>query len=89
MTCFSCHCNSDNWSSDEDVWKRHARTSPHCQHVLTTKGAHFVTGILGELGEYNDCPAEYFNQVSGRVQSYCMSDGNSLTSIKEQITHKV
>ena len=52
MTCFYCDCKSGNWSSSEDVWKRHARTSPHCQHVLSTKGAAFVAHTLEELGEY-------------------------------------
>ena len=52
VTCFYCDCKSGNWSSSEDVWKRHARTSPHCQHVLSTKGANFVADTLQELGEY-------------------------------------
>ena len=53
MTCFYCDCKSGNWSSSEDVQKRHARTSPHCQHVLSTKGAEFVNATLEELGEYH------------------------------------
>ena len=52
VTCFYCDCKSGNWSSSEDVWKRHARTSPHCQHVLSTKGTQFVADTLQELGEF-------------------------------------
>ena len=52
VTCFYCDCKSGNWGSSEDVWKRHAPTAPHCQHVLSTRGAHFVADTLQELGEY-------------------------------------
>ena len=63
VTCFYCDCKSGNWSSSEDVWKRHARTSPHCQHLLSTKGAHFVSQSLEELGEYRAPKAENVIQV--------------------------
>ena len=63
MTCFYCDCKSGNWSSSEDVWKRHARTSPHCQHVLSTKGANFVSATLEELGEYHQQKLDHEIQV--------------------------
>ena len=52
VTCFYCECKSGNWRSGEDPWKRHARTSPHCQYLVSAKGADFVSDTLQVDGEY-------------------------------------
>lgn len=54
VTCFMCGVASGDWSINETPWKRHARSSPKCQYVMSQKGEEFVGVTLEEYGEYID-----------------------------------
>lgn len=52
MTCFSCGLESSKWNVGEDVWVRHARSSPNCQHLITERGTEFIRQKLDHHGAY-------------------------------------
>ena len=60
VTCFWCGCVSDNWTSGEDPWVRHIRTSPNCRFVILQKGEDFINSVLEQHGgiEADTTPAE-------------------------------
>ncbi|KAF6025888.1 BIRC7 [Bugula neritina] len=58
VTCYSCGIVSTDWTSRCDVFIRHARSSPTCAHVISTRGQQFVDDVLAEFGSYHSRPAE-------------------------------
>ena len=41
-----------DWTSTENVWKRHARQAPNCQLVIQEKGSDWVDLIITEHGRF-------------------------------------
>jgi len=58
VTCYSCGIVSTDWTSRCDVFIRHARSSPTCAHIISTRGQQFVDDVLAEFGSYRSRPAE-------------------------------
>ena len=58
VVCFECGIKSGNWSTGEDPWERHARSSRSCQYLLSELGPLRVNQIIEEFGEYTPPPRQ-------------------------------
>ena len=68
VVCFSCGCKSGNWTTGENPWERHARTSPNCRYVILQKGADFISRVNEERGVYRETStSENDQQVSNLI----------------------
>ena len=52
VCCYSCGVGMKDWMSEDDIWSRHARQSPHCQLLIREMGEQYISSQINELGRY-------------------------------------
>ena len=82
VRCFFCGCEMSNWTSTENIWKRHARQAPQCQLLIQEKGSDWVARVIEEHGrlwpkknepKISVCVWPFLSQVNVKANSgYCV-----------------
>lgn len=49
VQCVECSLGLESWHPHDDPWEEHARWSPSCPRVLSSKGQEFVQSVLRKL----------------------------------------
>ena len=58
-----------NWEQTDDPWQQHALWSPHCEHVILSKGQSYISRVLADQIRDNNTEVRQNNQ-QGEVFSH-------------------